>query len=97
MFATGKKVATQAIIKSVWILDEVGKEKPITTGIVIKNGKIELIKILVFRESRGWEIRHAFFTDQFKQTELTKNQQLSSDIDNISGANTFRTCGKKIS
>ena len=82
--------------KSAWVLDEVGKEKPITTGIVIKNGKIELIKILVFRESRGWEIRHAFFTDQFKQTQLTKNQQLSSGIDNISGATLSVRAVKKL-
>lgn len=72
--------------QSVWVLDEIGKEKPITTGIVVKNGKIELVKILVFRESRGWEVRHAFFTDQFKQAKLKENKQLSTNIDNISGA-----------
>jgi len=72
--------------KSVWILDEVGKEKPITTGIVINNGQIELVKVLVFRESRGWEVRHDFFTDQFKQATLKSNHRLSQNIDNISGA-----------
>lgn len=72
--------------KSVWILDEVGKEKPITTGIVISNGKIELIKVLVFRESRGWEVRHDFFTDQFKHAKLKDSGQLDRDIDNVSGA-----------
>lgn len=72
--------------KSVWILDEIGKEKPITTGIVVNNGKIELVKILVFRESRGWEVRHDFFTNQFKQAELKNKQQLNVNIDNISGA-----------
>ncbi len=72
--------------RSAWILDEVGKEKPITAGIVVNNGKIEFINILVFRESRGWEVRHAFFTDQFKQAELQENKQLTSNIDNISGA-----------
>ncbi len=82
--------------QSVWILNEVGKEKPITTGIVIKNGKIELVKILVFRESRGWEIRHAFFTDQFKQAELTKIQQLNTSIDNISGATLSVRAVKKL-
>lgn len=69
-----------------WVLDEVGKEKPITTGIVINNGKIQQVKVLVFRESRGWEVRHNFFTDQFKQIQLEENNQLSSRIDNISGA-----------
>ena len=72
--------------KSVWILDEIGKEKPITTGIVINNGQIELVKVLVFRESRGWEVRHDFFTDQFKQTKLVADNNLSQSIDNISGA-----------
>ena len=82
--------------KSVWILDEIGKEKSITTGIVVKNGKIEFVKILVFRESRGWEVRHAFFTDQFKQAALKNNQQLSNNIDNISGATLSVRAVKKL-
>ena len=72
--------------KTAWILEEIGKEKLITTGIVINNDKIELVKVLVFRESRGWEVRHDFFTDQFKQTKLKDNNQLNKSIDNISGA-----------
>jgi hypothetical protein len=72
--------------KSAWVLDEIGKEKPITAGIVITNGKIEQLKILEFRESRGWEVRHDFFTSQFKQASLQDNQQLDKTIDNISGA-----------
>ena len=72
--------------KTAWILDEIGKEKPITTGIVIDNDKIERIRILAFRESRGWEVRHAFFTDQFSNAALLNNKQLDKNIDNISGA-----------
>ncbi len=72
--------------KSAWILEEIGKEKLITTGIVINNGKIEQVKVLVFRESRGWEVRHDFFTDQFKHAALKENHQLDKSIDNISGA-----------
>ena len=72
--------------KTAWILEEIGKDKLITTGIVINEGKIEQVKVLVFRESRGWEVRHDFFTDQFKQAELANNNQLSKRIDNISGA-----------
>jgi hypothetical protein len=41
---------------------------------------------LIFRESRGWEVRHAFFTDQFDQATLTRNTELDRTIDNISGA-----------
>ena len=72
--------------RTAWILEEVGKEKPITAGIVINNEKIELVKVLVFRESRGWEVRHDFFTNQFKQIALKPDHQLDKSIDNISGA-----------
>lgn len=72
--------------RSAWILDEIGKEQPITVGIVIDTGKIERIRVLVFRESRGWEVRHDFFTDQFKQLSLTADSKLDGSIDGISGA-----------
>jgi len=72
--------------KSAWILEEIGKEKPITIGVVINNGKIENIKVLAFRESRGDEIRHDFFTKQFLQATLTNDMQLDRHIDGISGA-----------
>lgn len=72
--------------RSVWILDEIGKEQPITAGIVINKGKIERVKVLVFRESRGDEIRHPFFVQQFSQATLTKEFQLDHSIDGISGA-----------
>ena len=72
--------------KTAWILEEIGKEKLITAGVVINNDKIELVKVLVFRESRGWEVRHDFFTDQFKQIKLKDSNQLDKSIDNISGA-----------
>ena len=51
--------------RSTWILEEIGKSEPITFGVVIENNKIEKIKVLAFRESRGWEIRYPSFTTQF--------------------------------
>lgn len=72
--------------RTAWILEEIGKEKPITVGIVVDDEKIELVKVLVFRESRGWEVRHDFFTRQFKQVALKEDNRLDKHIDNISGA-----------
>lgn len=72
--------------KTVWILDEIGKEKPITVGIVINNHTIERVKVLAFRESRGWEVKHTFFTDQFKHATLKDEKNLSKTIDGITGA-----------
>lgn len=72
--------------RTLWILEAIGKDKPITTGIVINHGHIEQLKILVYRESRGWEVHYDFFTNQFKRAALEKNGQLDTTIDNISGA-----------
>ncbi|NOQ93635.1 MAG: FMN-binding protein [Methylophaga sp.] len=71
--------------RSVWILEEIGKEKPITFGVVIANEKIETIKVLAFRESRGGEIRHPAFTQQFREARLD-TLQLDRHIDGVSGA-----------
>ena len=46
--------------QTVWVLDEIGKEHPITAGVVVKNGRIASIDVLVFRESRGWEVKYEF-------------------------------------
>ena len=72
--------------RSAWILDEIGKTEPITIGIVVKDNQIEDIQVLAFRESRGWEIKHDFFTRQFKGARMVDAQQLSNSIDGISGA-----------
>ncbi|MDX1696692.1 MAG: FMN-binding protein [Thiohalobacterales bacterium] len=72
--------------RSAWILEEIGKEKPITTGLVINTEGIERLRVLVFRESRGWEVKHPFFTDQFPGIGLTAGHELDGNIDGISGA-----------
>lgn len=72
--------------KSAWTFDEIGKVKPISIGIVIEQQKIAEVKILAFRESRGWEVKHDFFTDQFAGAALTDDMALDESIDGITGA-----------
>ena len=72
--------------RTAWILEEIGKYKPITTGFVVDQGRIRTVKVLIYRESHGWEVRYPFFTDQFRDVRLTQDWELSGDIDNISGA-----------
>lgn len=72
--------------RSAWIFDEIGKERPITIGVVVNNQQLEAVKILAFRESRGGEVRHSFFTDQFQGVTLTEKNKLSQIIDGITGA-----------
>lgn len=73
-------------LRTVWILEEIGKERPITAGFIVESGRIESVQILVYRESRGWEVRHDFFTRQFAQAELRDENRLDRDIDGIAGA-----------
>jgi len=72
--------------RTVWVLEEIGKDEPITVGVVITKGKLELLKVLIFRESRGDEVRYSFFTDQFRDLALDSGGQLTRSIDGISGA-----------
>jgi hypothetical protein len=72
--------------RSAWILEEIGKEQPITVGLVVNAGRVESIQVLVFRESRGWEVRHPFFTDQFRGAALTPGHELDRRVDGITGA-----------
>ncbi|MGD2137560.1 MAG: FMN-binding protein [Gammaproteobacteria bacterium] len=72
--------------RSAWIVEEIGKEKPITVGLVVNARGLETIRVLAFRESRGWEVRHPFFTDQFTGIGLTDDHRLNRHIDGISGA-----------
>jgi hypothetical protein len=40
-------------MKTVWVLEEIGKELPITAGYIINEDKVETVRVLIFRESRG--------------------------------------------
>lgn len=71
--------------RTAWILEEIGKERPITTGFVVNSQGLEKVKVLIFRESRGWEVKHDYFGRQFVHAKL-KDQKLDRRIDNISGA-----------
>jgi hypothetical protein len=68
-----------------WILEEVGKDELITFGYVVKDQKIQKADVLIFRETRGWEIRYPAFTQQFIGAKLDE-KNLTKNIDGVSGA-----------
>ena len=72
--------------RTAWILEEIGKEQPITLGVAVSGERIERVEVLAFRESRGWEIRYPFFTEQFRGVGLAGDGRLSAPIDGITGA-----------
>lgn len=81
-----------------WVLEEIGKELPITVGVVVEAGKIFDLSILEYRESRGGEVRYPFFTRQFQQVALAQQPQpqLDKSIDGITGATLSVRALKKI-
>jgi len=83
--------------RTVWVLEKIGKELPITAGFVIENNQVKDFKVLIFRESRGWEIRNDFFTNQFDGAHLTPKNKLNPSIDNITGATLSVNAMKKLS
>jgi hypothetical protein len=76
--------------RTAWILDEIGKEYPITAGFVVTDAKIERAQVLIYRESRGSEIHLPAFLRQFIGAQLDDNvadgNKLSKDIEGITGA-----------
>ena len=72
--------------RSAWILDEIGKDLPITVGIIIEKNYIKNLRVLTYRENRGGEVVTASFTDQFNHAAIEETKQLDVRIDGISGA-----------
>jgi len=71
--------------KTAWILNEVGKTEPITTGFLVHDGRIAEMQVLIYRESHGWEVSKPFFTKQFEGARL-KDGRVDREIDGIVGA-----------
>ncbi|MFL0800539.1 MAG: FMN-binding protein [Agarilytica sp.] len=85
--------------RTAWVLEEVGKEQPITMGVVINKNAIEDFQILVYRESRGDEVKHLFYRKQFFGGSLMKKGKqlrLSERIDGITGATLSVRATKKV-
>ncbi|WIO75107.1 FMN-binding protein [Porticoccaceae bacterium LTM1] len=85
--------------RTAWVMDEIGKELPITIGIVVADTGIEKVEILEYRESRGGEVKYPFFTSQFSGARLDEeksSQKLDTDIDGISGATLSVRAVKKV-
>lgn len=71
--------------RTAWIVDEIGKEYPITMGMVVENNALVSVNILVYREERGGEVHQEFFTRQFIGARK-QDDGITHQIDNITGA-----------
>jgi hypothetical protein len=72
--------------RSAWVVEEIGKELPITVGVIIESNYIESLRVLTYRENRGEEVVTPSFSDQFIDTTINSSGELDKHIDGISGA-----------
>lgn len=72
--------------RTVWVLEEIGKTEPITVGFTVDNGKMSNVKVLVYRESHGYEVSYKYFTKRLRSLHLDKSGDINKRISNIAGA-----------
>lgn len=79
---TGTQVDGYALVQNT-----IGKHKPMTYMVGIDNkGQVSDVELLVFRESRGSEIRQKRFNAQYEGKTVSDPVRINKDIINISGA-----------
>ncbi len=62
------------------------KRNRLPRGVVVNGGRLERLRVLVFRESRGGEVHRAAFVRQYQQAALDEKSRLDRNIDGITGA-----------
>ncbi len=79
---TGTRVDGYAVVQNT-----IGKHKPMTYMVGVDGqGSVSDIELLVFRESRGSEIRQKRFNSQYEGKTVVDPVRINKDIINISGA-----------
>ena len=79
---TGPQIDGYALVQNT-----IGKHKPMTYMVGIDNtGHVLNVELLVFRESRGSEVRTKRFNVQYEGKTVSDPVRLNKDIVNISGA-----------
>ena len=72
--------------KTLWILNSIGKYKPITAAFLVDKCKINSAHVLTYREQHGYEIKYPSFLSQFVSVGVDDKLDLTEVLDNISGA-----------
>lgn len=58
---------------TIWVLNRIGKVKPITAQFVVSGGRIQNARVLVYRESHGHEIKRSSYLARLRSTCNTPN------------------------
>jgi Na+-translocating ferredoxin:NAD+ oxidoreductase RnfG subunit len=77
----------QQVLGTVFVLDVLGQNAPITFGVgVTRDGIIRGVEVVAYREPRGEEIRSPRFLRQLQGKSITDKVALGADVDAVTGA-----------
>lgn len=69
------------------IVEEIGMYKPITSMVgVTPDGRVGEVAVMVYRESRGGDVRRKRFLNQYRGKRLSDPIRINQDIINVTGA-----------
>ncbi len=87
-FVASSKTKSGTVVDGyAFIDDEMGQHKPITFAVKLSpKGVVLREEVMVYRESRGDEIRSPRFSRQFKGKTIDDPMRPNKDIDSVSGA-----------
>ncbi len=75
------------VLRSAVIVNVMGQYQSITCAVTIHvTGVVERVEIMVYRESRGGEVRRSAFLKQFEKKTVNDRLLLGRDVKGISGA-----------
>ena len=75
------------VVRSAVIMNILGQHQPITFIVgILPDGEVDRVEIMVYRESRGSEVRRGAFLKQFEKKSLDDPIRVHDDIKNITGA-----------
>lgn len=69
------------------VMEETGMYKPITSVVgVTPEGRVQEVAVMVYRESRGGDVRRKRFLSQYRGKRLADPIRINKDIINVTGA-----------
>ncbi|MDH3215171.1 MAG: FMN-binding protein [Candidatus Krumholzibacteria bacterium] len=75
------------VVRRAVIINVIGQYQPITFIVgMLPDGTVERVDIMVYRETRGSEVRRRAFLKQFEEKSLQDPLRVHDDIMNVTGA-----------
>lgn len=72
--------------KTIWVLQAIGKVQFITAGYTVQNKQLNDVRVLIYRESHGYEVANSKFEQQFEDIGLNDKNRLDESTSSIAGA-----------